>query len=238
MTVAVLALVLAAPAASAASTGFRVPDRPYFRPQVVCATSLPHRVGLYCESPFVKPHTYDQLGVLRLTADGAVTKIRGGNDLLLAIEGDLDSTQPRSILGPGQSWSVNGYRCARTTTAVRCRRGRHGFTITIPPASSSLHVTVWPNGQGQAPGRTYTLTCAPAGGTLPDRAAACAKLMALRAPFAPTPKGVPCTMISGGPREALVTGRFRGAPVRARFSRKNGCEIARWNRVRFLFPRA
>jgi hypothetical protein len=34
----------------------------------------------------------------------------------------------------------------------------------------------------------------------------------------------------------LVTGRFRGVRIRARFNRRNGCEIARWNRVRFLFP--
>ena len=31
---------------------------------------------------------------------------------------------------------------------------------------------------------------------------------------------------------------FRGKLVRARFSRKDGCEIARWNRVVFLFPGA
>jgi hypothetical protein len=30
-------------------------------------------------------------------------------------------------------------------------------------ASTSLHITVWPNGQGHAPVRTYTLTCAPLG---------------------------------------------------------------------------
>jgi hypothetical protein len=43
-------------------------------------------------------------------------------------------------------------------------------------------------------------------------------------------------MIYGGPQEALVTGRFRGTIVRARFSRKDGCELARWNHVGFLFP--
>jgi hypothetical protein len=105
-------------------------------------------------------------------------------------------------------------------------------------ASTSLHITVWPNGQGHTPKRTYTLTCAPVGGTLPHRAAACAKLAGLRAPFAPTPKQTACTEIYGGPQEALVVGRFRSSPIRARFSRKDGCEIGRWNRVRFLFPGA
>jgi hypothetical protein len=105
-------------------------------------------------------------------------------------------------------------------------------------ASASLHITVWPNGEGKAPKRTYTLQCMPVGGTLPHRAAACTKLAKLKAPFAPTPKDVACTMIYGGPQEALVTGRFRGHSIRARFNRKNGCELARWERVRFLFPGA
>jgi hypothetical protein len=103
-------------------------------------------------------------------------------------------------------------------------------------ASTSLQIAVWPNGHAHPPKRTYTLTCAPAGGTLPQRAAACTKLLSLTAPFAPTPKDVACSQIYGGPQEAVVSGRLRGAPVRARFNRRNGCEVARWNRVRFLFP--
>jgi subtilisin inhibitor-like len=103
-------------------------------------------------------------------------------------------------------------------------------------ASTSLHITVWPNGQGNAPKRTYTLTCAPRGGTLPNRRAACTRLNALKAPFAPTRKDAVCTEIYGGPEEALVTGRFRAGPVRASFNRKDGCEIGRWARVAFLFP--
>jgi hypothetical protein len=105
-------------------------------------------------------------------------------------------------------------------------------------ASTSLNITVWPNGEGTSPKRTYTLRCAPVGGTLPHRATACGRLAELKAPFAPVPKGAACTMIYGGPQEALVTGRFRGRAVRATFNRKNGCELARWNRVRFLFPAA
>ena len=103
-------------------------------------------------------------------------------------------------------------------------------------ASTSLHITAWPNGQGHAPKRTYTLTCAPVGGTLPHRRAACRQLDALKAPFAATRKDLVCTQIYGGPEEAFVTGRFRGGLVRASFSRKDGCEIGRWARVAFLFP--
>lgn len=103
-------------------------------------------------------------------------------------------------------------------------------------AATSLHITVWPNGHGHAPKRSYTLTCAPLGGTLPQRRAACRSLAALKAPFAPTPPKTACTEIYGGPQEALVTGRFRGRPIHAAFGRKNGCELDRWNRLGFLFP--
>jgi hypothetical protein len=103
-------------------------------------------------------------------------------------------------------------------------------------ASTSLHITVWPNGQSHAPKHTYTLRCAPARGTLPHRVAACRRLARLARPFAATPKDTACTEIYGGPQEALVTGRLRGRLVRAEFSRKDGCELGRWTRVVFLFP--
>ena len=45
-----------------------------------------------------------------------------------------------------------------------------------------------------------------------------------------------CTQIYGGPQEADVRGVFRGRPVEAHFDRGNGCEIARWDKVQFLFP--
>jgi aminoglycoside phosphotransferase (APT) family kinase protein len=101
-------------------------------------------------------------------------------------------------------------------------------------ASTSLHIGLSNTGDRMA--KTYTLRCDPAGGTLPQPARACRRLAQLKDPFAPTPKGTVCTQIYGGPQIAFVTGRFRGRSVRAHFNRKNGCEIARWNRVRFLFP--
>jgi hypothetical protein len=110
--------------------------------------------------------------------------------------------------------------------------------LAILVASTSLNVTVWPNGQGEPGKRTYTLRCNPVGGTLPKRAEACTRLARMTRPFAAVPKGVACIQLYGGPQEAFVSGRFRGHAVRARFNRKDGCEIARWNRIRFLFPGA
>jgi hypothetical protein len=83
--------------------------------------------------------------------------------------------------------------------------------------------------------KVWTLTC-PDRGTLPRPRRACERLAAIKNPFAPVPKSAACTLVYGGPKVADVSGRFRGRRVSAHFSRTNGCEIARWNRVRFLFP--
>ena len=84
--------------------------------------------------------------------------------------------------------------------------------------------------------KTWRLRCGPAGGTLPRAATACRRLAAVERPFAPVPKDVGCTAIYGGPQVARVTGTFERRRVWATFKRTDGCEIGRWNRVRFLFP--
>jgi len=75
----------------------------------------------------------------------------------------------------------------------------------------------------------YTLVCDPAGGDHPDPEAACRSLDRLKHPFAPVAPDTMCTQVYGGPQTATVTGRFRGEPVNAEFSRTDGCEIARWD---------
>jgi hypothetical protein len=87
--------------------------------------------------------------------------------------------------------------------------------------------------------RVVTLRCNPPGGTVVHPAQACRRLLSAgRAIFAPTPPGTACTQIYGGPEKALVTGTVAGVRVWARFSRRDGCEISRWNRVAFLFARS
>ena len=103
-------------------------------------------------------------------------------------------------------------------------------------AATVLSIVVSPGNGGTS--RHWTLTCGPPGGTLPRPARACTGLARLRAPFAPVPKGTACSQIFGGPQTARVTGTYRGRHVRAAFNRQNGCEIARWQRVAFLFPGA
>jgi subtilisin inhibitor-like len=102
-------------------------------------------------------------------------------------------------------------------------------------AATVLTITVWPGGS-PGPSHTWTLRCAPAGGTLPAATNACRRLAALQRPFAPVPPGTVCAQIYGGPQTALVRGTYRGKRVWTFFRRRDSCEIARWKRVKFLFP--
>ena len=100
--------------------------------------------------------------------------------------------------------------------------------------ATDLEISYTPG--GEAPTKIWTLRCPSGGGTLPDADQACEQLAQVDDPFAPVPKGTACTQIYGGPQEADVTGTYRGQPVNAHFERGNGCEIARWDKVGFLFP--
>ena len=69
----------------------------------------------------------------------------------------------------------------------------------------ALTITVFPSGPG-GDSRTYTLRCGPPGGTLPQPAAACRRLLAQPRWFAPTPDDAVCTQIYGGPRTTASCG--------------------------------
>jgi hypothetical protein len=86
-----------------------------------------------------------------------------------------------------------------------------------------LTITYWPAGRGGEM-RSATLTCDPDGGSHPDPAAACAALSEHADALDPVPAGVACTQIFGGPELATVS----GSGVHALFSRRDGCQIARW----------
>ena len=95
-------------------------------------------------------------------------------------------------------------------------------------AGADLVVTVWPSGP-DGPARRHHVACERLGEGTP----ACRGLS--RARLRPVPPDVACTEIYGGPATARVRGTLQGKPVDARFSRTNGCEIARWERNRALF---
>lgn len=120
-------------------------------------------------------------------------------------------------------------------------------TETTVPAPSPPAAAATPGaGQGNAElaisinpgdgGKTvnYTLVCqngVPAAESQhPTAAAACTALKenaALLSP-APRPTDKVCTQQFGGPEEATVTGSVDGKAVEAKFSLRDGCEIAQW----------
>lgn len=105
----------------------------------------------------------------------------------------------------------------------------------------TLTITVERSGNPAADG-TFRLECRPerATGTHPRAQKACERLEVLSEgghdPFAPVPQGRMCTQQHGGPATAHVKGTWHGQPVDARFSRADGCEIARWEELRPVLP--
>ena len=66
----------------------------------------------------------------------------------------------------------------------------------------------------------------------PTDSAACGAAAGVSAAdLASTPADTACTQLFGGPEEATIKGTIRGNPVDATFSRSDGCEISRWERV-------
>ena len=126
---------------------------------------------------------------------------------------------------------------AAVAAAGMLAQSRSGESERAGVPRTDLRITVWPSGQGSE-ARRWTLRCAPPGGTLPNAAAACRALAANRAALRAVPPGAICTQIFGGPQVATVRGVLDGRQVRATFSRANGCEIARWDRLRSLFSGA
>lgn len=111
-----------------------------------------------------------------------------------------------------------------------------GVSAAAEEPRTSLVVRVWPKGKTKAAAPLrWTLRCDPAGGTLPRHERACRRLRGVRRPFAAIEARVACTEVYGGPAVAHVRGRYRGRRVSAWFKRTDGCQIARWDRLRFLF---
>jgi hypothetical protein len=117
-----------------------------------------------------------------------------------------------------------------------CGAGAAGPPRTRVPPGAAVTIEIRP-GPGVPP-RRYTLRCDPADGTLPDPGEACARIAStpgVAALLAPPPVDEVCTQIYGGPGRALVRGTLRGRPVDLAFTRRNGCEIDRYDRILELF---
>ncbi|MFJ4974897.1 SSI family serine proteinase inhibitor [Streptomyces coeruleorubidus] len=108
------------------------------------------------------------------------------------------------------------------------------------PGTDRDHLTVTVRNAGGEVDGTYELYCGPDGGSHPDPRGACAALERDtrwgKDVFAPAAEGGFCTMQYGGPATAHVTGTWAGRPVDATYDRRDGCGIARWDRLVPLLP--
>lgn len=107
---------------------------------------------------------------------------------------------------------------------------------TAAGGPTALEVELWPAGEGRGTAVSATLTCDPAGGDLPDPAAACAALAAEAGALDPVPPDMACTEIYGGPEQARITGTVDGEALDVTLGRGNGCEIDRWERLLPILP--
>jgi hypothetical protein len=98
--------------------------------------------------------------------------------------------------------------------------------------ATALKVSYWENGRDGSTAVVWTLRCNPARGTLPRAGVACRRLAA-GGPglFARTSPSSVCTQVWGGPQVARVIGTVKGKRIWTTFTRVNGCEISRWQRV-------
>jgi hypothetical protein len=100
---------------------------------------------------------------------------------------------------------------------------------------AQLQITVWPQGASSLH-VIFSLHCPAGAASSASEHAACARLSRLNeSSFAPVPRETICAQVYGGPQTAHVKGTIEGEPVEAFFNRGNGCEIARWEALGFLF---
>jgi hypothetical protein len=118
--------------------------------------------------------------------------------------------------------------------AVAVAAGTAGLAGAAGSSShTAITVTFWESGQrSSADPDVWTLRCDPARGSLPNPSVACKRIEAGGWRLvAPVPASAICTQIYGGPQVARVVGFLEGRRVWARFTRENGCQIGRWNRL-------
>jgi hypothetical protein len=96
---------------------------------VVCAILPGFGGDLLCASSGIKPPAYDGRGIVRMSRSGRLSIIESGNDILLALDGDLPRS-PRPALQRDHSWSSGGYLCHMKNGTVSCLTHGHGFSLS------------------------------------------------------------------------------------------------------------
>jgi Subtilisin inhibitor-like len=106
--------------------------------------------------------------------------------------------------------------------------GSQSSTSSHTTSAAKISLSVSFSGSAGIAPEHYTLRCEPAGGTVSDPVAACAKLMKRGASlFGPMPAQIACPMIMASARRITVTGRYLGRPVHELVV-DGGCDLSRW----------
>ncbi|WP_394940666.1 hypothetical protein [Psychromicrobium sp. YIM B11713] len=148
---------------------------------------------------------------LRLTA------LLCGSSLALLLGACATPSNPAAS-GPAQTHSTNAPAPSVAETSLT-------VVVQADPASASS---------------TSTLKCdggaALSGSTVSDPGKACAALEASgKSVFENVSTPQSCTLQSGGPQTAKVTGVFKGSAVNKTFDQHDGCAIAEWKLLAPLF---
>ena len=163
-----------------------------------------------------------------LTAAGlAACSPGGGSTQSASPTGSPSATATPSASTPGTTPSAD-----TETTVPAPSPPAAAATPGAGQGNAELAISINPGDGGKTV--NYTLVCqngVPAAESQhPTAAAACTALTenaALLSP-APRPTDKVCTQQFGGPEEATVTGSVDGKAVEAKFSLRDGCEIAQW----------
>lgn len=163
----------------------------------------------------------------------------GGKDVVLAEDGERDTVScGTNRPGNGREFDV-AYVDRRDRVADDCELVYRGGRVDLRRGRTRLSIAIWSTNEPRAKPRIRTLRCNPAGGTLPNAAAACRTLASMRAPLAPITSATHCSPLAGmSQRRAQVDGVLAGMRLIAFFNRSNDCELARWTRHAFLFRAA
>jgi hypothetical protein len=109
-----------------------------------------------------------------------------------------------------------------------------GLPLSGSSAASPYSLVISYKQSPQSEIQKLSLKCNPVSGTMPKAKTACSRLLKIANPFATANPDQMCTQIYGGDEVATVKGSWKGKKVSATYSKRDGCEIARWAALKFL----
>lgn len=137
-----------------------------------------------------------------------------------------------AALGTSALLAACGSAAAPSSSAAGLSSSAAGTNSTTTTARVSLDVTF--AATPTRPAIHYTLRCEPAGGTTPDPAAACTKLLAGENILTSRPLHVMCPMVLQTGARATITGTYLGRPVHVTIV-NGGCDLGRWSKLKSIF---